>query len=94
MRASRRSELGRRLEAYFATLRPASLKGALKRTAGNCEIYAAVSGSALAMMTGASVAVFADSVPESTAERAASVRSFKQCRHRQLPGPVQGVSTT
>jgi hypothetical protein len=49
-------DLDHRLEAYFATLRSSSLKTVLKRRMGNWQIYAAVSGSAVAMATGASAA--------------------------------------
>jgi hypothetical protein len=48
-----RFDLERRLEAYFATLRPSSLRDVLKRTA-NWGLYAAAGGSVVAMMTGAS----------------------------------------
>jgi uncharacterized protein (TIGR03437 family) len=54
-------DLDRRLDAYFATLRSPSpkeaQKQALKRSAGNWQFYAAVTGSALAMATGASASV-------------------------------------
>ncbi len=40
-----------RLEVHFATLRASSLKDALKRSAGNWQMYAAVTGSAMAMAT-------------------------------------------
>ena len=46
-----------RLEVHFATLRAPSLKDVLKRSAGNWQMYAAVTGSAMAMATGASAAI-------------------------------------
>ena len=56
MGATRKLDLDRRLEAYFATLRSSSLREALKRSAGNWQTYAAVTGSAMAMATSASAA--------------------------------------
>jgi uncharacterized protein (TIGR03437 family) len=57
-----------RLEVHFATLRAPSLKDVLKRSAGNWQMYAAVTGSAMAMATGASAAIIgaamADAPPE------------------------------
>jgi hypothetical protein len=53
MRARRKRELDHRLEDYFATLCPSSLRDVWKR-AENWQIYTAVSGSAVAMMTSAS----------------------------------------
>ncbi len=56
MSASHKSDLDHRLEAYFATLRPSALRAALKRSAANWHLYAAVTSSTLAMATGASAA--------------------------------------
>ncbi len=54
-------DLDRRLDAHFATLRSPSPKetqrDALKPSAANWQFYAAVTGSALAMATGASASV-------------------------------------
>ena len=77
MGAARKFDLDHRLEAYFATLRSSSLKEALKRSSGNWHRYAAVTGSAMAMMTGASASVIGSGSPEITAEPVASVRSAK-----------------
>jgi len=71
-------DLDRRLEAYFATLRSPSLKEALKRNAGNWQIYAAVTTSALAMVTGASASTIGDGGPNIAAAPAASARDAKR----------------
>ena len=44
-----------RLESYIAALRPPSWRAALKRSAAHWQLYAAVTGSAMAMATNASV---------------------------------------
>ncbi len=44
MGAPRKTDLDRRLEAYFATLRPTPLRDVIKRSAANWPIYAAVTG--------------------------------------------------
>jgi uncharacterized protein (TIGR03437 family) len=54
MGATGKLDLDSRLEAYFATLRASSLKEALKRSVGHWQMYAAVTGSAMAMATSAS----------------------------------------
>ena len=77
VRASRKSDLDRRLEAYFATLRPSSLREVLKRSAANWQIYAAVTGSAVAMATSASAADIG-SGGRNTADAIASVLAAKQ----------------
>ena len=56
-----KSDLERRLEAYFATLRSSSPREALKRKVGHWQIYAAVSGSAIAMATGAAASIIRSS---------------------------------
>lgn len=66
-----------RLEAYFATLRSSSVGEAVKRRVGHWQIYAAVSGSAMAMVTGASASIIGNGV-RSTREPTASVRVFRQ----------------
>src|SRR5579863_320756 len=71
-------DLDHRLEAYFATLRSQPLREALKRSAGNWQIYAAVTGSALAMVTGASASIIGDGGPNIAAEPVASVRDVKR----------------
>jgi uncharacterized protein (TIGR03437 family) len=49
--------LNGRLDAYFAELRARPLRETLKRRAANWQVYAAVTGSAMAMATGASAAI-------------------------------------
>jgi uncharacterized protein (TIGR03437 family) len=66
-------DLDRRLDAHFATLRSPSSKEALKRSAGNWQFYAAVTGSALAMATGASASVIQSVGGGVTTEPSASV---------------------
>src|ERR1700733_3121988 len=51
MGVARKSDLDHRLEAYFATLRSSSLRDVLKRSAGNWQIYAAVTGAPSARST-------------------------------------------
>ncbi len=57
MGTTKKAELDSRLEAYFATRRTVSLREILKHSAENWQVYAAVTGSALAMATGASAAI-------------------------------------
>ena len=80
MGAARKFDLDRRLEAYFATLRSSSLREALKRSAGNWQIYAAVTGSAMAMVTSASASIIGSGIRDVTAESIASVLAAKQHR--------------
>src|SRR5579864_4995894 len=77
MRKGRKLDLDHRLDAYFATLRSPSLREALKRRVGNWQIYAAVSGSALAMATGASASIIGRGI-RVTPEPIASVRLAQQ----------------
>ena len=77
MGLARKFDLDDRLEAYFATLRSSSLREALKRGAGNWQMYAAVTGSAMAMLTGASAAMIGSGMRDIGAERARSVRPAK-----------------
>jgi hypothetical protein len=53
----RKLDLDGRLNAYFATLRTSPLRDALKRSVENWHVYAAVTGSAVAMATNASAGV-------------------------------------
>jgi uncharacterized protein (TIGR03437 family) len=78
MSAARKPELDRRLEAYFATLRPSVLREAFKRSAANWQMYAAVTGSAMAMATGASAAIIGSEIRAITPDPAASVLAAKQ----------------
>ncbi|HLY20452.1 MAG TPA: hypothetical protein VKR61_24665, partial [Bryobacteraceae bacterium] len=77
MGATRKFDLDRRLDSYFATLHASPLKEALKRSIGNWQVYAAVSGSAMAMATGASAAIIGTGA-RVTREPAASVRVVRQ----------------
>ena len=83
MGATRKLDLDRRLEAYFATLRSSSLRDALKRSAGNWQIYAAVTGSAMAMATGASAAIIGSGIRDIRVESIASVLAAKQLASSQ-----------
>src|SRR5208283_2444947 len=78
MSAARKVDLDHRLEAYFATIRSSSLREALERSAENWQIYAAVTGAAMAMVTSASAAIIGGGIRDIRAERAASVRAAKQ----------------
>lgn len=78
MGAAHKLDLDRRLEAYFATLRSSSLKEILKRSAANWQIYAAVTGSAMAMATGASASDIGSGIREIPGETMASVLAAKQ----------------
>jgi len=71
-------DLERRLEAYFATLRSSCLRDALKRCAAGWQIYAAVTGSAAAMATGASISAMASGPRDVLTEPNASVRLAQQ----------------
>src|SRR6516225_307144 len=77
MRSSRKLDLDRRLETYLAAIRAMPLKQALKRRIDNWQIYAAVSSSAVAMMTGASAAMIGRSVRDIAPDTIASMRSAK-----------------
>ena len=74
MDAPRKSDLEHRLEAHFATLRSSSPRTALKRSAGNWQVYAAVTGSAMAMVTGVSAAIIGSGIRDITPAPVASVR--------------------
>ena len=78
MCAARKLDLDRRLEAHFAALRSSSLREALQRSVGNWQLYAAVTGSAMAMVTSASASIIGSGIRDITAERAASVRAARQ----------------
>jgi len=61
MGKARKSDLDRRLEAHFATLRP--WREVLKRSAGHWQMYAAVGSSALAMVTGTLASIIGGGIP-------------------------------
>lgn len=74
MGAARKFDLDHRLEDYFATLRSAPLREVLKRNACNWQMYAAVTGSALAMVTNASAQIIGSGIRDITADPIASAR--------------------
>jgi len=78
MGVARKGGLDQRLDAYFATLRSSSLKQALKRGAANWQLYAAVTGSAMAMATNASAQIIASGVRNIAADPTASARTIRQ----------------
>src|SRR5450755_3713190 len=78
MGAARKFDLDHRLEAYFATLRSASLREALKRSAGNWQLYAAVTGSALAMVTNASAQIIGSGIRDIAADPIRSARAAQE----------------
>ncbi|MGO9228117.1 MAG: hypothetical protein ACLQKA_02740 [Bryobacteraceae bacterium] len=88
MGAARKRDLDHRLEAYFATVRPSSLRDILKHAAGNWQIYAAVTGSAMAMVTGASASMIGSGVRDITVEAIASVLAAKQLRTSSKSAPL------
>jgi uncharacterized protein (TIGR03437 family) len=86
--AARKHDLDRRLEPYFATLRLSALRKTLKRTVENWQIYAAVTGSAIAMVTSASASIIGAGVPNITVEAIASVLAAKQNRSSSKSMPL------
>jgi len=78
MGAAGKFDLESRLEAYFTTLRSTSLKDKLKRSAGNWQLYAAVTGSAMAMVTNASAQIIGSSIRDIAADPVASARAAQQ----------------
>src|SRR5580692_1800704 len=85
MSTARKFDLDRRLDAYFATLRSSNLRDTLKRSASNWQFYAAVTGSAMAMVTNASAAMISSGAPDVVTDAMASVRSFQ-------PPPPAGLA--
>src|SRR5579871_5523207 len=78
MGARRKSNLDRRLEAYLSTQHQSTLQKAWKRKVGNWQMYAAVSSSAVAMLTGASASIISGTARTITPDPIASARSAKQ----------------
>jgi uncharacterized protein (TIGR03437 family) len=78
MDETRKPDLASRLDAHFVTLRTPSLRQTLRRNAGNWQLYAAVTGSAMAMVTGASAAIIGSGTRDIKAESIASVLAAKQ----------------
>ena len=77
MGARRKLDLDHRLDAYSATLRSSPLKEVLKR-AGNWQMYAAVTGSAMAMVTSTSAAVVSSGMRDITADPVVSALATKE----------------
>ena len=90
MGTPRRFDPQHRLEAYFDTLRAPSLKDTLRHTAANWQVYAAVTGSAMAMATGASAAVI--SGEEMAPEPFASATNAKPLLSARAFAPVNRVA--
>jgi hypothetical protein len=84
MGAPRKIDLNSRLEAYFATLRSSSLKEVLKRSAGNWQVYAAVTGSAMAMVTSASASIIGSGSRATTSDPIASARTTNHLADKNL----------
>jgi len=86
-------DLDRRLEAYFATLRPASLRDVLRRSAASWQIYAAVTSSAMAMATSASAATAASGLRDAAAEPAggalAATHRFASSRYSPMTNAIR-----
>src|SRR5579872_296436 len=87
MSARRKSGLDQRLEPYFATLRSSALRETLKRRAGNWHLYAAVTGSAMAMATSTSAAILGSSTRDTRVDPIASIlaASDRAAAFRNLP---------
>jgi uncharacterized protein (TIGR03437 family) len=74
----RQADLDKHLEAYFATLRSTSLRETLKRRLGSWQIYAAATGSAMAMATSASAAIISGETRDIPTEPVANTRPGSQ----------------
>lgn len=97
MNVARKSDLDRRLEAHFANLRSLPLREALKRSAANWQIYAAVTGSAVAMATGASASILGNGARDMAAAAIASVlaaKPFASSRNTRLMQAVKMQAVT
>lgn len=90
MKRKRKLDLDHRLDAYFATLSSSSLRQALKRSVGNWQLYAAVSGSALAMATSASASIIGNGVRPAPGY-IASVRLARQLANSNDPPILKAV---
>jgi hypothetical protein len=93
----RSKALDRRLTAYFVTLRSSGLAETLRRSAGNWQFYAAVTGSALAMTTNASAGVIYSGIQNISAGPIASAAnpgdtfdSYKQILVRNGSNAIKG----
>src|ERR1035438_7704264 len=87
MGAARKFDLDHRLEGYFATVR------SLKHSAGNWQLYAAVTGSAMAMVTNASAQIIGSGIRNIATDPIASARvaqvAGKPGSQAEAPAPLQ-----
>ena len=88
MSTGRRVDPQDRLEAYLATLRPPSLKALLKRRAAHWQLYAAVTGSAVAMATNPSVSIAGAGI---TAARMPNFLAARRHPGHGLPGRAMAI---
>jgi uncharacterized protein (TIGR03437 family) len=91
MGVARKFDLDRRLETYFATLRSSSPKDALTRRTGNWQIYAAVTGSAMAMVTNASASSIGSGIRDVTADPARVLAAQQHLASSKNPPLVNAV---
>ncbi|HEX4135210.1 MAG TPA: IPT/TIG domain-containing protein [Bryobacteraceae bacterium] len=93
MDAIPKGELENRLGAYAATLRASGLK----RPPGKWQVYAAVSGSAMAMMTGAATSLIGSETSDTTsmpiARATANEQSFPSFRSMPMIRAVRSAMT-
>lgn len=78
MATRQRIELDHCLEAHFATLYSWPLGTALKRSAANWQFFSAVTGSAMAMATGAAASVIGSSTPDIAPDHMANILAVKR----------------
>lgn len=84
MRRTQRFDLERRLETYFSTLHSSPLRATLKRKIEHWQIYAAVGGSAVAMVTGASATIIGSGIGV-TSEPTVSARAAQNMGSSMVP---------
>ena len=84
MISARKSDFGRRLEAYFSTLRSSPLQATLKCKIESWQFYAAVGGSAIAMATSASTSAISSGARFGR-EAIASARAARQLGSSRVP---------
>jgi uncharacterized protein (TIGR03437 family) len=82
MGAARKFDLDHRLEGYFATVR------SLKHSAGNWKLYAAVTGSAMAMVTNASAQIIGSGIRNIATDPIASARAIVGIPRSLAPASV------
>src|SRR5882724_8463224 len=84
MSTEHKPELNDRLETYFSILHSSPLGARLKRKLESWHVYAAMGGSAMAMVTGASATVIGSGV-RVMPEAIASVRAARQLGSSRIP---------